>query len=121
MFRGPAAVFVVSWSAGSWLLKLPLAGSTAVAALLALAFSHAGSPRSLNSAFARAVGPERRIAWEPVLRDVLPRLAARSERPAADLFALRPGRSRTARDGDHRVPGPSRIPEAPPERTRPPR
>ncbi|MEP6767915.1 MAG: hypothetical protein ABJC61_04560 [Acidobacteriota bacterium] len=63
MARPNAAVFVLSWGAGSLLLHLSTAlstaGSTVVAAILALAVSRAATPRALNSAFTRTAGPVR--------------------------------------------------------------
>ncbi|MEP6802760.1 MAG: hypothetical protein ABJC07_12510 [Acidobacteriota bacterium] len=120
MFRGPAAVFVVSWSAGTWVLNLPLAGSTGVAALLALAFSYVASSRPLNSAFARAGAgagageSEPRTAWGTVLR---------GEGLPAGLFPLRQGGSRSTGAGDAhtRVLRASEASEARPGRTRSPR
>ncbi|MCA1580521.1 MAG: hypothetical protein LC796_03850 [Acidobacteria bacterium] len=57
MVRPNAAFFVLSWGAGSLLLHLSTAlstaGSTGVAAILALAVSRAATPRALNSAFTR--------------------------------------------------------------------
>ncbi len=95
MARPNAALFVLSWGAGSLLLHLSTAlstaGSTVVAAILALAVSRAATPRALNSAFARTAGSTQTA---PASRDLPSSPRARTAGPHAVSAALPERRQR---------------------------
>lgn len=98
MARPNAAVFVLSWGAGSLLLHLSTAlstaGSAVVAAIFALAASLAATPRALNSAFTRTAGAVRSTQTSPASRDLPSSPRARTAGPHAVSPALPERRQR---------------------------
>ncbi len=92
MLRGSAAVFILSWGAGSLLLNLSTAPTTAVAAILALAVSRLMKRRPLNSAFARSTADATRTPKVSAVPDLPRPSLPESEAPPIPVWPQ--GRSR---------------------------
>lgn len=98
MPRPNPAVFVLSWGAGSLLLHLSTAlstaGSSVIAAILAVAVSRAAAPRALNSAFTRTAEGAGNTQTAPASRELPSSPRARTAGPHAVSPALPERRQR---------------------------
>ncbi|MEO8190613.1 MAG: hypothetical protein ABI682_09730 [Acidobacteriota bacterium] len=92
MLRGSAAVFILSWGAGSLLLDLSTAPTTAVAAILAIAVSRLAKSLPLNSAFARNTASAPRTPKVFAVPDLPPESLEESETPPLPVWPPGPSR-----------------------------